>query len=359
MELMGQWAPSVQKDQSADKKGLGDKLGWFAFPSVDGGAGAATDGVGGGNGIAVGKDAPPEAIDFLKFFNARREPDQAQHRQRRPLDDRRHRGGRHRPEPAGGPRRPRGCAVHAAVPRPGDGGHRDGPGVQRRDRGAVPGASDRRRRARRSPTPRPPSRPQTCERVARRLHDESGPAPAGPLDSTPMARTADDGFERPQRGTRRRAPVEVADDRAVPRARAWRSTWCSSCSRSSRPPTSACTSGTASTPLTDFIGLKNYQVALSSDGFGDAIGNNLLIIFLSLAIQIPFSLALAVMLNRRFRGPGHVPAAVLPARTCCPRRSPASCSGCCSSRMPSSTRRCHGRRGSTSWSRTGWATPRS
>ena len=68
MELMGQWAPSVQKDQSADKKGLGDKLGWFAFPAVTGGAGAATDGVGGGNGIAVGKDAPPEAIDFLKFF---------------------------------------------------------------------------------------------------------------------------------------------------------------------------------------------------------------------------------------------------------------------------------------------------
>ena len=55
-------------DQSADKKGLGDKLGWFPFPTVAGGAGAATDGVGGGNGIAVGKDAPPEAIDFLKFF---------------------------------------------------------------------------------------------------------------------------------------------------------------------------------------------------------------------------------------------------------------------------------------------------
>jgi len=68
MELMGQWAPSVQKDQSADKKGLGDDLGWFPFPAVSGGTGAPTDGVGGGNGIAVGKDAPPEAIDFLKFF---------------------------------------------------------------------------------------------------------------------------------------------------------------------------------------------------------------------------------------------------------------------------------------------------
>ena len=68
MELMGQWAPSVQRDQSANKKGLGDKLGWFAFPTITGGAGAPTDGIGGGNGIAVGKNAPPEAIDFLKFF---------------------------------------------------------------------------------------------------------------------------------------------------------------------------------------------------------------------------------------------------------------------------------------------------
>jgi raffinose/stachyose/melibiose transport system substrate-binding protein len=68
MEVMGQWAPAVENDQSADKKGLGDKLGWFPFPSVAGGAGAATDGIGGGNGVAVKKDAPPEAIDFVKFF---------------------------------------------------------------------------------------------------------------------------------------------------------------------------------------------------------------------------------------------------------------------------------------------------
>ncbi len=56
------------------------------------------------------------------------------------------------------------------------------------------------------------------------------------------------------------------------------------------------------TPLTDFVGLKNYQAALSSQQFQGAIGNNLFVIVLSLAIQIPFSLALAVMLNRRFRG---------------------------------------------------------
>lgn len=70
MELMGQWAPGVQVADSTSKKGLGEDLGWFPFPAVTGGAGAATDGVGGGNGIAVGKNAPPEAVDFLKFFSS-------------------------------------------------------------------------------------------------------------------------------------------------------------------------------------------------------------------------------------------------------------------------------------------------
>ncbi len=55
-------------------------------------------------------------------------------------------------------------------------------------------------------------------------------------------------------------------------------------------------------PLTNFIGLKNYQVALANDVFRAAVGNNVLIIILSLALQVPFSLALAVLLNRRFPG---------------------------------------------------------
>ncbi len=68
LELMGQWAPAVQIDQSVDKKGIAN-LGWFAFPAVDGGKGDPGDAVGGGNGIAVGKNAPPEAIDFLHYLN--------------------------------------------------------------------------------------------------------------------------------------------------------------------------------------------------------------------------------------------------------------------------------------------------
>ncbi|MEU6719958.1 extracellular solute-binding protein [Nonomuraea sp. NPDC046802] len=65
MELMGQWAPSVQKDSG---KGLGDDLGFFPFPAVEGGKGAATEAFGGGGGLAVGANAPKEAVDFVKFM---------------------------------------------------------------------------------------------------------------------------------------------------------------------------------------------------------------------------------------------------------------------------------------------------
>jgi len=69
MELMGQWAPGAQAQYSADGKGIGtDNLGFFPFPMVEGGAGNPNDVFGGGDGIAVGKNAPDEAIDFLKFL---------------------------------------------------------------------------------------------------------------------------------------------------------------------------------------------------------------------------------------------------------------------------------------------------
>jgi raffinose/stachyose/melibiose transport system substrate-binding protein len=70
MELMGQWAPAVQKDNSPDKNGIGDNLGWFPFPMVEGGAGDPNDAVGGGNGFAIGKNASPEAIDFVKYLTS-------------------------------------------------------------------------------------------------------------------------------------------------------------------------------------------------------------------------------------------------------------------------------------------------
>jgi raffinose/stachyose/melibiose transport system substrate-binding protein len=70
MEVMGQWAPGVQANDSTSKKGLGADLGWAPFPAITGGKGDPNDGVGGGNGIVVGKNAPAEAVDFLKFFSS-------------------------------------------------------------------------------------------------------------------------------------------------------------------------------------------------------------------------------------------------------------------------------------------------
>ncbi len=68
MELMGQWAPPTEAAYSTSKKGIGDKLGYFQFPGVDGGKGDPKDAFGGGNGYAVGSKAPAATTDFLKFI---------------------------------------------------------------------------------------------------------------------------------------------------------------------------------------------------------------------------------------------------------------------------------------------------
>ncbi len=68
MELMGQWAPNMHIQSTDDKKGLGEDLGFMPFPAVEGGAGKITDVMGGGNGYIFGKNAPKEAVEFLKFM---------------------------------------------------------------------------------------------------------------------------------------------------------------------------------------------------------------------------------------------------------------------------------------------------
>ncbi len=66
--LMGQWSPSTEAAYSVSKKGILDKEGMAPFPSVPGGKGLPTDVFGGGNGFCIGKNAPDEAVDFLKFM---------------------------------------------------------------------------------------------------------------------------------------------------------------------------------------------------------------------------------------------------------------------------------------------------
>jgi raffinose/stachyose/melibiose transport system substrate-binding protein len=69
--LMGQWSPAAEASYSVSKKGILDKEGMAPFPSVPGGVGLATDVFGGGNGFAIGKNAPDEAVDFLRFLTSK------------------------------------------------------------------------------------------------------------------------------------------------------------------------------------------------------------------------------------------------------------------------------------------------
>jgi raffinose/stachyose/melibiose transport system substrate-binding protein len=70
MELQGQWAAGAQRSESESGEGIGEALGWFPFPAVEGGAGLPTDVFGGGDSFVVGRDAPPEAVEFLKHLTS-------------------------------------------------------------------------------------------------------------------------------------------------------------------------------------------------------------------------------------------------------------------------------------------------
>jgi raffinose/stachyose/melibiose transport system substrate-binding protein len=77
ISLMGQWGPGAYAETSGIgttedpiAERLPGEFGWFPFPAVDGGAGAPTDAFGGGDGFAVGKDAPPEAVAFLEYLTS-------------------------------------------------------------------------------------------------------------------------------------------------------------------------------------------------------------------------------------------------------------------------------------------------
>jgi raffinose/stachyose/melibiose transport system substrate-binding protein len=68
MELMGAWDPGVIADLTPDKKPLPD-LGWFPFPTVEGGKGTPDAMMGGVDGFTCSAQAPKEQCTaFLNFF---------------------------------------------------------------------------------------------------------------------------------------------------------------------------------------------------------------------------------------------------------------------------------------------------
>lgn len=54
-------------------------------------------------------------------------------------------------------------------------------------------------------------------------------------------------------------------------------------------------------PMDDFRGLDNYRLVLRDEVFTDAVVHNLAIVVLSVLVQLPLGLAIALLLNRRIR----------------------------------------------------------
>jgi raffinose/stachyose/melibiose transport system permease protein len=57
-------------------------------------------------------------------------------------------------------------------------------------------------------------------------------------------------------------------------------------------------------PLDDFVGLRNYEFVLTDDVFTDAVMHNFQIVILSVLVQLPLGLGLALLLNRRIKARG-------------------------------------------------------
>ena len=89
--------------------------------------------------------------------------------------------------------------------------------------------------------------------------------------------------------------------------------------------------------LDNFVGLDNFRRAFSDENFTAALKHNVIIIVLSVLLQIPFALGLAMLLNARIK-----------AARCCahcslrptysPRSSPVSCGARSCARRDYSTR---------------------
>lgn len=59
-------------------------------------------------------------------------------------------------------------------------------------------------------------------------------------------------------------------------------------------------------PMDDFVGLDNYRRVLTDEVFTQAVTHNLVIVVLSILVQLPLGLGVALLLNRRMRGRGVV-----------------------------------------------------
>jgi raffinose/stachyose/melibiose transport system substrate-binding protein len=70
MQLMGHWEPNNVDNLGADPEAARADLALFPFPMVEGGTGDPTDVLGGGDGFAIGINAPDAAVDFVRFLTS-------------------------------------------------------------------------------------------------------------------------------------------------------------------------------------------------------------------------------------------------------------------------------------------------
>ncbi|MGZ6590255.1 MAG: carbohydrate ABC transporter permease [Solirubrobacteraceae bacterium] len=75
---------------------------------------------------------------------------------------------------------------------------------------------------------------------------------------------------------------------------------------------------------TNFVGLDNFKRAFQDDVFRGALKHNGIIIALSLAVQLPFALGIAWILNQRLKGRALLRSSSSP-RSCSPRWWPPWC----------------------------------
>jgi raffinose/stachyose/melibiose transport system substrate-binding protein len=70
MQVMGHWEPNNLDGLVEDPAAVRANLGFFPFPVVEGGSGDPTDVLGGGDGFALGINAPDAAVDFVRYLTS-------------------------------------------------------------------------------------------------------------------------------------------------------------------------------------------------------------------------------------------------------------------------------------------------
>lgn len=70
MTFDGWWGTTWISSAGTDPEATIARLGFCPFPAIEGAPGDPTDVMGTGNGFSLGRDAPPEAVDFLRFITS-------------------------------------------------------------------------------------------------------------------------------------------------------------------------------------------------------------------------------------------------------------------------------------------------